>query len=80
MKSIFAEIIDNKSLKSFIVPLLVILTVYLIHLLYFAPFWPFDHDTFNKLLFINKDFEFEIRNHHHLRWGSYIIYKISFFY
>ena len=80
MKSIFAEIIDDKSLKSFIVPLLVILTVYLIHLLYFAPFWPFDHDTFNKLLFINKDFEFEIRNHHHLRWGSYIIYKISSFF
>lgn len=71
------NLINNKSKKLFLIPFLFIFFFYILHLLYFAPFWPMDADTLNKLYFVNNAETFDIYNHHHLRWGSYILY--SFF-
>ena len=70
------EILNDKSNKSYIFPFLILLSVYAVHYLFFAPFWPLDHDTFYKLLSIKENFDFNMRDHHHWRWGSYIIYKL----
>ena len=77
MKNLLIEVLDNRSYKSFLIPLLILVSIYMIHYLYFVPFWPFTPDTLIKLDFIKENLDLDINNQHHLRWGSYFIYKLA---
>ena len=77
MKNQLIEVLNNKSYKSFLIPLLILVLVYLTHYLFFVPFWPFNPDTLEKLNFIKEDLDFNVNSHQHLRWGSYFIYKFT---
>ena len=73
MKNLLIEVLDNRSYKSFLIPLLILVSIYMIHYLYFVPFWPFTPDTLIKLDLIKENLDLDINNQHHLRWG-HILY------
>ena len=64
------NIFDNKSFKSFLIPSFILIIVYLIHYLFFVPFWPFDPDTLEKLNFVKENLILDTNNHQHMRWCS----------
>lgn len=75
------NLINNTSLKALLIPLIILLLYYSIHLYFFTPYWPFNFDTFDKINFIVNLQSIDFHNQHHLRWGSYLPLKIiSFFF
>jgi len=63
------NLIDNKNIKFFLIPLSIFLIFYYLILMNFAPLWPFNNDTLHKIGRIINNIPIDIINHHSMRWG-----------